>query len=45
MRAFPDEVRPDSEYMHIIRTDLQTVLEECKRRVEAMLNAPPPNAA
>ena len=45
MRAFPDEVRPDSEYMHIIRADLKTVLEECKRRVEAMLNAPPPNAA
>jgi len=42
MRAFPDEARPDSQYMQIIRTDLQTVLEECKRRVEAMLKAPRP---
>ena len=45
MRAFPHEARPDSAYMHVIRADLQSLLDEFKRRVEQSLRTPPSNAA
>jgi hypothetical protein len=39
--AHPHEARPYSEYMHIIRADLQSVLDEFKRRVERSLMGQP----
>jgi monoamine oxidase len=37
MRAFPQEARPDDDYLRVIRTDLESMLEEVKRRVEQRL--------
>ena len=45
LRAFPEEARPDDEYLQIIRSDLQTLLQEFKRRVERLLGALPSSAA
>lgn len=45
MRAFPHEARPDSEYLQIIRADLQSVADEFERRVERTLSSPPAREA
>ncbi|HET7538515.1 MAG TPA: FAD-dependent oxidoreductase [Polyangiaceae bacterium] len=37
MRNFAEEARPDSAYLHVIRADLQSVLDEFKRQVERKL--------
>jgi monoamine oxidase len=41
MRNFTEEARPDSEYLSVIRSDLQSVLEEFTRQVERKLRARP----
>lgn len=45
LRAFPAEARPDREYLYVIRSDLQSLVDEFERQVERLLGAAPPSAA
>jgi hypothetical protein len=44
LRAFPEEARPDPEYLSVIRADLQSPLDEYERQVEQLLRGAPPSA-